>query len=141
MGGRQHDQKQWPPGGQPGGEETISGGFNSPTSLPVGIDSRDRSPLRQQVDEAIAANGAGTKITMQDLTVLAPQNDPFRIDRPSAHRDGEWLAVHTVKGGEIHLVQPEGRLQARMLGTLARHEPEHRSDRVRPRGAPKCGTR
>jgi hypothetical protein len=44
-----------------------------------------------RVHEAIATNGAGTKITMKDLTVLAPQNDPFRIDRPSAHRDGQWL--------------------------------------------------
>src|SRR5215213_9754666 len=41
------------------------------------------------------------------------------------------IAVHTVKGGEIDLETPEGRLQARMLGTLARYESEHRSDRVR----------
>jgi site-specific DNA recombinase len=41
------------------------------------------------------------------------------------------VAVHTVKGGEIDLETPEGRLQARMLGTLARYESEHRSDRVR----------
>src|SRR5215212_812578 len=41
------------------------------------------------------------------------------------------IAVHTVKGGEIDLETPEGRLQARMLGTLARYESEHRSDRVK----------
>jgi hypothetical protein len=41
------------------------------------------------------------------------------------------VAVHTVKGGEIDLGSPEGRLQARMLGTLARYESEHRSDRVK----------
>jgi site-specific DNA recombinase len=41
------------------------------------------------------------------------------------------VGVHTVKGGEIDLETPEGRLQARMLGTLARYESEHRSDRVR----------
>src|SRR5215218_3773456 len=41
------------------------------------------------------------------------------------------VEVHTVKGGEINLETPEGRLQARMLGTLARYESEHRSDRVR----------
>ena len=79
------------PAGNRAAKKSISGGFNSPPSLPAGIDSCDRSPLRQQVDEAIAANGTGTKVTMKDLTVLAPQNDPFRIDRPSAHRDGEWL--------------------------------------------------
>ena len=83
--------------GRPAGDRAtskrISGGFNSPTSVPAGIDSYDRSPLRQQVDEAIATNDTGTKITMQDLTVLAPQINLFRIDRPSAHRDGEWLTV------------------------------------------------
>ena len=41
------------------------------------------------------------------------------------------VTVHTVKGGEIDLTTPEGRFQARMLGTLARYESEHRSDRVR----------
>ena len=30
--------------------------------------------------------------SMQDLTVLAPQNDQFRLDTPSRHRDGVWLA-------------------------------------------------
>jgi hypothetical protein len=30
--------------------------------------------------------------TMKDLTVLAPKNDPFRIDTPARHRDGRWLA-------------------------------------------------
>lgn len=56
--------------------------------------------------------------------------------------------VHTVKGGEIDLETPEGRLQARMLGTLARYESEHRSDRVRraleqnaERGQPNGGPR
>jgi hypothetical protein len=32
--------------------------------------------------------------SMKDLTVLATQNDPFRIDTPGPHRDGEWLAMH-----------------------------------------------
>jgi site-specific DNA recombinase len=41
------------------------------------------------------------------------------------------VAVHTVKGGEIDLETAKGRLQARMLGTLARFESEHRSDRVK----------
>jgi site-specific DNA recombinase len=40
-------------------------------------------------------------------------------------------AVHTVRGGEIDLETSEGRLQARMLGSVARYESEHRSDRVK----------
>ena len=30
---------------------------------------------------------------MNDLTVLDKQNDPFRVDTPARHRDGEWLAT------------------------------------------------
>jgi DNA invertase Pin-like site-specific DNA recombinase len=41
------------------------------------------------------------------------------------------VAVHTVKGGEIDLETAEGRLQARMLGSVARYESEHRSDRTK----------
>jgi hypothetical protein len=28
---------------------------------------------------------------LQDLTVLAPQNDPYRVDTDAGHRDGGWL--------------------------------------------------
>ncbi len=31
--------------------------------------------------------------SLKDLTVLATQNDPFRVDTPARHRDGEWLAI------------------------------------------------
>jgi hypothetical protein len=31
--------------------------------------------------------------SLQDLTVLAPQNDPFRVDTAAGHRDGSWLAT------------------------------------------------
>jgi hypothetical protein len=30
--------------------------------------------------------------SMKEWTVLAPQHDPFRLDVPSRHRDGQWLA-------------------------------------------------
>jgi hypothetical protein len=30
---------------------------------------------------------------MESVTVLAPQNDPFRVDTPAGHRDGAWLAT------------------------------------------------
>jgi hypothetical protein len=50
----------------------------------------DRGPLRQVLDETIATEGG----SMKDLTVLAVQNDPFRIDTDAGHRDGEWLAIN-----------------------------------------------
>ncbi|ONH49984.1 hypothetical protein CcI49_38010 [Frankia sp. CcI49] len=43
------------------------------------------------------------------------------------------LRIETVRGGRVDLSTGEGRLQARILGTLARYESEHRSDRVRRR--------
>jgi hypothetical protein len=30
-------------------------------------------------------------VSMKDLTVLATQNDPYRVDTPAGHRDGQWL--------------------------------------------------
>jgi hypothetical protein len=46
------------------------------------------SPLRQALAEAIAANGSGGLAT---YTVLDVKNDPFRLDTPANHRDGEWV--------------------------------------------------
>lgn len=52
------------------------------------------SPFRQALDAAIAeAAMADLQVSMKDLTVLAPQNDPFRVDTPARHRDGAWLAM------------------------------------------------
>jgi hypothetical protein len=49
------------------------------------------SPLRQALDDAIAESNS-PKLSMKDLTVLAPQNDPFRLDTQANHRDSKWLA-------------------------------------------------
>ncbi|MGO9079902.1 MAG: hypothetical protein ACLQDY_12790 [Streptosporangiaceae bacterium] len=61
------------------------------------------SPLRAALDAVIAETGCSLKA----LTVLAPQNDPFRVDTPARHRDGEWLAITAAELGlgerRIHL--------------------------------------
>ena len=44
-----------------------------------------RSPLR----EALEATGC----SLDDVTVLSSQNDPFRMDTPAHHLEGEWLAM------------------------------------------------
>ncbi|HRD60451.1 MAG TPA: hypothetical protein PLZ93_00520 [Nocardioides sp.] len=44
--------------------------------------------LRALMEATAETDGCGLK----DLTVLAAQNDPFRVDTPARHRDGEWLA-------------------------------------------------
>ena len=47
------------------------------------------------------------KCSANALTVLAVQNDPFRVDTPARHRDGQWLAMHAERLGlgdrRIHL--------------------------------------
>jgi hypothetical protein len=32
--------------------------------------------------------------SLGDLTVLSAQVDPYRLDTPSGHRDGKWIAEH-----------------------------------------------
>ena len=51
-----------------------------------GQDNKGR--LRRALEDAIALAGCN----MQDLTVLAARNDPFRVDTPAKHRDGAWVA-------------------------------------------------
>jgi hypothetical protein len=59
--------------------------------------------LRSVLEAARAAE----RCSATALTVLASQNDPFRVDTPSGRRDGEWLAVHAERLGlgerRIHL--------------------------------------
>jgi hypothetical protein len=59
--------------------------------------------LRRAILEAASDQGC----SMQALTVLDKQNDPFRIDTPARHRDGEWLATTARELGlddrKIHL--------------------------------------
>jgi hypothetical protein len=43
--------------------------------------------LRATLEVAMAQD----RLTMKDLTVLAPQRDPFRVDTPAGHRDGRWF--------------------------------------------------
>jgi hypothetical protein len=62
--------------------------------------------LRYVLEEAVVMDG----YSAQDLTVLAIQHDPFRVDTPARHRDGKWLADWIVElrhrrliGGRVHL--------------------------------------
>jgi hypothetical protein len=68
--------------------------------MPGGNGTPDESTgLRATLEDAMAADG----LSMKDLTVLATQNDPFRVDTPAGHRDGEWLATHIEKLTVLHI--------------------------------------
>ena len=57
------------------------------------------SPLRLALE--------ATGLPLKDVTVLSPQNDPFRVDTAARHRDGAWLAMQAKHLGlterKIHL--------------------------------------
>ena len=59
--------------------------------------------LRQILEQACTE----AKCSANALTVLAVQNDPFRVDTPARHRDGQWLAMHAERLGlgerKVHL--------------------------------------
>jgi hypothetical protein len=65
--------------------------------------SEHNSALRRLLEDTAAEH----RLSMKDLTVLAPQNDPFRVDTPAGHRDGAWLAMTARELGlgnrKIHL--------------------------------------
>ncbi len=69
----------------------LDGGRGEPAEAVVGVSDHQAngSPLRRLLEETAAAE----QVPMKDLTVLAPQNDPFRVDTPAGHRDGAWLAA------------------------------------------------
>ena len=69
----------------------LDGGRGEPAEAVVGVSDHQAngSPLRRLLEETAAAE----QVPMKDLTVLAPQNDPFRVDTPAGHRDGAWLAM------------------------------------------------
>src|SRR5262245_41469837 len=46
--------------------------------------------LRSVLEKACTMAECG----LSDLTVLSAQVDPYRLDTPSGHRDGKWLAEH-----------------------------------------------
>jgi hypothetical protein len=55
-------------------------------------------PLRTILEQACI----DARCSAGELTVLAPQNDPFRVDTPARHRDGQWLAMHADRLGLGH---------------------------------------
>jgi hypothetical protein len=87
-----------PDNGRGRGTDTPASNLQQPTpaptrtttalSLPDGSHDKAIGPLRQLLEETAAAEG----LPMKALTVLANQNDPFRVDTPAGHRDGAWLA-------------------------------------------------
>lgn len=84
-----------------GGAEVAGG---AKVSLTQGSDSgRDAGPLRSLLEAEARAHG----LPLKALTVLASQNDPFRVDTPAGHRDGAWLATQVAELGlghrKIHL--------------------------------------
>src|SRR6476469_9246001 len=66
-------------------------------------------PIKVQVNRILKLNGHGilrsileqarldAGCNLSDLTALSAQVDPYRLDTPAGHRDGQWLARHLNK--------------------------------------------
>jgi hypothetical protein len=77
------DEGRPAPGEERATQIDASAGRSTDISIPTG-------PLRELLEQEAAEHG----VPLKDLTVLAVQHDPFRVDTPASHRDGEWLATH-----------------------------------------------
>lgn len=55
------------------------------------------------------------------------------LERIVSVLDGAGVAVHAVKSGDIDLSTADGRLHARLLGSVAQHESEKKSERITAR--------
>jgi hypothetical protein len=49
--------------------------------------------MNGRLREILLSARAETGRTMEELSVLAGQNEPYRLDTPAGHRDGLWLAM------------------------------------------------
>ena len=64
--------------------------------------SRTLTPLRAALNAALAETGG----YLDDVTVLAAANDPFRVDTPTGWRNARWLAEEIDRlfpGRQVHL--------------------------------------
>jgi hypothetical protein len=69
--------------------------------MPADTASRRPDTLRPIIENAARLAG----VSLDDLTGLTLRRDPYRLDTPSGHRDGRWLAEQAQKFGTrpIHL--------------------------------------
>ena len=77
-------------GGGPGSENS-PGGRPEPTPRQrrgVSDYSNGYGVLRSVLERARREAGC----SLSDLTALSAQVDPYRLDTPAGHRDGQWLA-------------------------------------------------
>jgi hypothetical protein len=81
--------------------------MNSPESLDDPRKEHTTMTELSLLREVLTATAAETGRPLKDFTVLADQNDPYRLDTPARHRDGEWLAIiareHGLGDRQIHL--------------------------------------
>jgi hypothetical protein len=75
------------------------------------------SPLRRLLEQTAATQ----RLPMKALTVLAAQNDPFRVDTPAGHRDGAWLAM---TARELGLEDRKVHLRGLHYMVLGRRKPD-----------------
>jgi len=90
--------------------------------------SGKRRPGYERLLEAMESHAVGA------VLAWAPDRlhrSPVELEHFIDVVEATGTAVATVQSGRVELSTPAGRMQARMLGNVARYESEHRSERTR----------
>ena len=88
------------------------------------------SPLRAELEAARDEHGCSTK----ELTVLAEIRDPYRLDTPAKHRDGQWFAQQVTRFLEGGEEEEEEEAQIHLRGL--HYKIASAGDVIRPNGSP-----
>jgi hypothetical protein len=79
---------EWPTGRMGGMPRRDYGAGKNRPAEQGGMPSSFGGALRRVLEEACEEEN----VTRDEMTVLSVENDPFRLDIPSRHRDGSWFA-------------------------------------------------
>lgn len=85
-------------------------------------------PAFQQMLADVADGQVGTIVVWAVDRLYRRLTD---LERIVTVLDGAGVSVHAVKSGDIDLSTADGRLHARLLGSVAQHESEKKSERIR----------
>lgn len=88
---------------------------------------RVRPGYRRMLADLEAGRADAVLCWHTDRLHRAPKELEAFIDLCEAHD----VVVHTVTAGPLDLSTPAGRMQARIVGAVARHESEHKSSRIK----------
>lgn len=89
---------------------------------------KDRPAYLQLLSDVRDGSRSGLLVWHTDRLTRSPRELEDIIDACEA---GGGVPIHTVSAGPIDLSTPSGRMAARVYGAVAKHESEHKAERIR----------